>query len=237
MARVLVTRPQPGAQTTAGKLRLLGHEPIVLPLSEVRALTAVFPDAAAVDAVAITSANAVRFLPRQEIIRLADKPCFAVGERTARAASDAGFADVRASGGDGEDLAGLIASRMRRGSRVLYPCGRVRRPEFEAALASAAIRCVAIEVYDTVFPDIDPRVLRPLLGDSPPDVALVYSARSARALYRLVATGGASPCFQTTLFFCLSQQVADALGTIDPSRIYCSDEPSEDALLARLPAA
>ena len=59
--RVLVTRPQPGADRTAARLQEAGFEPIVLPLSEIVAVAPALP-ASLPGAVAISSANAVRLL-------------------------------------------------------------------------------------------------------------------------------------------------------------------------------
>src|SRR5262245_13133093 len=93
--RVLVTRPEPGASRTARRLAEQGFEPVVLPLTEIRALPSDhFPDAANVDAVAVTSANAIRHAPRPLISTLAGKPVFAIGGETARAVKNAGFATV-----------------------------------------------------------------------------------------------------------------------------------------------
>src|SRR5688572_14398609 len=81
LAKVLVTRPQPGAARTARRLAELGHRPVELPLTRTVALPV---EAASfdrpVDAVAVTSANALRHAPPELVARLADRPCFAVGE-------------------------------------------------------------------------------------------------------------------------------------------------------------
>src|SRR5262245_13671221 len=93
--RVLVTRPEPGASRTARRLAEQGFEPVVLPLTEIRPLPADhFPDSANIDAVAATSANAIRHAPRRLISTLTGKPVFAVGGGTARATRNAGFATV-----------------------------------------------------------------------------------------------------------------------------------------------
>ena len=51
MTRLLVLRPQPGADTTAARARALGFEPVIAPLFEVRAVPWDAPDPAAYDAV------------------------------------------------------------------------------------------------------------------------------------------------------------------------------------------
>ncbi len=85
--RVLVTRPGPQAVRTARRLAELGYEPVILPLTQTVALpvdVASLPDR--IDAVAVTSANALRCAPAALLARLAGERCFAVGEKTARQA-------------------------------------------------------------------------------------------------------------------------------------------------------
>ena len=63
--RIWVTRAEPGASATAGRLRALGLDPLVSPVLEVRPLeAAIDTDGAA--ALAFTSANAVRAFAARE---------------------------------------------------------------------------------------------------------------------------------------------------------------------------
>src|SRR3546814_18306225 len=59
MARVLVTRPQPGADTTAERLSALGHDVRTAPLFTVHSLQW-SPPGEVIDALMVTSANAMR---------------------------------------------------------------------------------------------------------------------------------------------------------------------------------
>ena len=132
--RVLVTRPRPDAERTAARLAALGHEPIVVPLQDILPL----PDAgvpATVDAVAVTSANALRQAAPALVRMLAAKPCFAVGRQTASVARDCGFGDVREGPGEAAGLAGFVGSALRQGSRLAYLCGRKRKDVLEHMLA------------------------------------------------------------------------------------------------------
>lgn len=235
MARVLVTRPEPGATATVRRLAVGGHEPVVLPLSEVRALSLALPPPGTVDVVAATSANALRHLPAATDTLLA-RPCYAVGGRTADAARQAGFTDIRAAAGDGAALAAMIAAAEPAGATVLYLCGRVRRPEFERALAQAGLVVHVAEVYDTAF--IEPgRAVTALAGNrASVDAVLLYSPETARAMAAIVATGGVDSRLAKASFLCLSAQVAAALGTVGRARTYVAVEPTEDALLALLPS-
>src|SRR3546814_6599407 len=82
MARVLVTRPQPGADTTAERLSALGHDVRTAPLFTVHSLQW-SPPGEVIDALMVTSANAMRLSgPLPEAWRAL--PCYAVGEATAK---------------------------------------------------------------------------------------------------------------------------------------------------------
>ena len=83
--KLLIVRPQPGADESAKRARALGLEPIVAPLFETRALDWIQPDPGDFDAILLTSANAAR-LGGDGLKPFLALPCYAVGERTAAAA-------------------------------------------------------------------------------------------------------------------------------------------------------
>ena len=58
--KILVLRPQPGADETAARARALGLELVVAPLFAVAPLAWTPPDPAGFDAVMLTSASAAR---------------------------------------------------------------------------------------------------------------------------------------------------------------------------------
>lgn len=120
MTRVLVTRPEPGAGETAARLAARGHAPLVLPLFET-AVTGWAPPDDVPDAVMLTSAAATRH-GGPGLAAYFGLPCFCVGERTAAAAREAGFTDVRAPQvRDGGALLSAIAATGHRG--ILHLAG------------------------------------------------------------------------------------------------------------------
>src|SRR5262245_41571800 len=94
---IWITRAQPGADATAGRVRALGREPLVAPLLEVSPAGGGPIDLAGVGALAFTSANGVRAFAAREAGR--GLAVFSVGAATAAAARAAGFAEVAASDG------------------------------------------------------------------------------------------------------------------------------------------
>lgn len=235
--RVLVTRPQPGAEATRRGLAALGFEPILLPLTRTGGVEiSTLPDVTSFDAVAVTSANALRHAPAALLAACGDKPCFVVGRETAAAARKAGFADPQVGPGDAGGLARLVADRCGGGARVLYLCGKVRLPLFEAELARAGLVVAALETYDTWPLGIGAKDLSAASGSRPIGAALLHSAESARLLAGIAADPDAGHVLGDTRFFCLSPRIAAALEGIETSRIAVAADPDEQALFDLLGA-
>ncbi len=230
--RVLVTRPEPGATRTMRRLRDLGFEPILLPLTETVTLP-VGADAVAGDAVAVTSANAVRHAPGELIAALAALPCHAVGHRTAETARAAGFGSVNEGPGDAEKLAETIAVGLS-GKTIVYLTGRVRFPAFEARLKQAGIAVRAIETYDTIALDYSDAAIRARLSGQPVDAVLLYSAKAAAAMQVLARRLELHDLFEKTETFALSGRIASAFGDAASKETRVAPEPQEEALLELL---
>ncbi len=232
--RVLVTRAEPDATETARVLEASGYQPLIVPLSEIRPLpvelSALPPDLATV---ATTSANAVRNLPHPLASALKSAHCYCVGEKTAEAARRAGFADIVEGRGDAEQLAAAIIASGAPGP-VVYLCGRLRRPTFEAALASAGIKVLPLETYDTVAAPLDEATALEALGGMAVDAALVYSLTAAEALARLSRLPAVSRLLETTEICCISGRVAAELRSSGFTRVRTATEPTEAGLLSIL---
>lgn len=227
MTRVLVTRPKADAVRTAARLRAAGHEPLVLPLTEIRPVTVAGASWEGFDAIALTSANAVRMAPAARLKRIVGLSCFVVGESTAAAARSAGFGAVTVADGEAESLAALVAAGTRTAARILYLCGKVRRAAFEQAVSASGRTVEMVETYDTVrYRPPVPDVLG-VLGDRPLDAALVYSPLSGEALADLVDEPDLAPLFRETVFLCISARAAAAFRD-RPMRV--ATRPDEDAL-------
>jgi uroporphyrinogen-III synthase len=169
--KLLIVRPQPGADETAKRARALGLEPIVAPLFETHPLDWVPRDPGGFDAILLTSANAAR-LGGEALLPLLALPCYAVGERTAEAARAAGFANVMAGPSDG---AALAAMAERDGARaMLHLGGRDHVP-----LAGAT--------HIAVYASEPSGALPANLGEV---LVLVHSARAAERLAGLATDRG-----------------------------------------------
>lgn len=234
MRRVLVTRPEPGASRTARQLLAAGFQPVLLPLTDTVALPVdggAVPDDAV--AVAITSANAVRHAPKELIAALAALPCHAVGERTAKAAREAGFLWVGEGQGSAEVLADSLAGDLL-GKTIVYLCGRVRFPAFEQRLAAAGVQVHAVETYDTPAVGYSDEAILERLSGQPVDAVLLYSAKAAAAVQVLASRPALQGLFEKTWFFALSARIAAPLDDPASERTRIAAQPDEEALLALL---
>jgi uroporphyrinogen-III synthase len=230
--RVLVTRPQPGGDGTAARLQAAGYEPIVMPLTEIIGVAAELPSSLP-RAVAISSANAVRHAPASLVSMLARAPVFAVGDKTAAAARQAGFAHVRSSASNAADLARDIVAAAGPEAPIVYVAGRVRLDALEVELAAAGCEVRVIETYDTRQRAPSPQEMTQLEG-RPVDFALVYSTKGADSLARLVAPR-AGTIFADTAFICISQRIAQNLSQLVSGAVSHAATPDENAMFDLLP--
>lgn len=233
MRRVLVTRPEPGASATARALRQAGFEPVVLPVTEIRPIELTKTALPAFEAVALTSANAIRHAPGWLLASFRTIPVHAVGATTAREARDAGFADVVAGPGDAAALAAAMGEALAPGSAVLYLCGKVRKPDFELGLRGRGIHVIPIETYDTVPSDIADEEADKL-GASQLFAVLLHSAEAAKALAKLATRPAVAHLFESARLIAISRRAAVPAEAVFAGRIVVAREPTEAAMLEAL---
>jgi uroporphyrinogen-III synthase len=235
--RVLVTRPEPSATETARRLIELGFEPVVLPLTETRALPIDrIPDLAGYDAVVATSSSAIRHAPAELLQAFSRIRLFAVGERTAEAGLKAGFRDVEAGGGDADALADHIMRTIPKGSRLLYLCGRLRTGALAERLREAGLTVTVLEVYDTVPVEHARDAAIAAIGERPIDAALVYSAYGAAMLSQVAARPELAPLLANARLLCISARATEALAPELQLRAEIAQAPDEKALFRLLGA-
>jgi len=179
--KILVLRPQPGADETAARARVLGLEPVVAPLFAVGPLDWTAPDPADFDSVMLTSASAAR-QAADGLTPFRSLPCYAVGEATAAAAGEAGFADVRVGPDDGASLLPMMAQDGAR--RAFHPCG-----EDHLAFDHPGIAIHRVAVYTAQAAGALSLEAQSALLEGA--VALLHSPRAARLFAALAIERGA----------------------------------------------
>jgi len=221
--RVWITRAEPGASRTAACLTALGLHPVVTPLLEIRPIPVAAPDLSDVAAIAFTSRNGVTAFAAVSARR--DRPVFAVGEATAAAARETGFAEVRSAAGDLDALARLIRSEgLNPGAVILHPAAREPAGDLAAAVGHTAdVR--PLVVYEAVES-----------GAAAPkacDAVLVHSPRAAWALSTAVTDAAARTCIAVAI----SPNAAAPLAARPFAGLVIADRPEEAALFDALTAA
>lgn len=232
MTRVLVTRPEPDASDTAGRLRALGCEPVLFPLMTMKAVTARLPEAGGLSGMIVTSANALRALAMTDALSpYLGLPLFAVGEKTAMAARQAGFGTVTSADGDAGALIDLMGKRAETGT-YFYPCATKTARDLPKALAGAGLLVIAAEVYCMqAATRLSEDIAAQLSGDGFAG-ALIYSRRMA-ALFAELTELVLTPAQRRALtLICLSENVAAPLVAHGFPRIVLADYPSEEAMMA-----
>jgi uroporphyrinogen-III synthase len=211
--KLLVTRPLPGGEATAQRLRRLGHDVVLMPLLATEAV-AWQPPPDPPSAVMLTSAAAARLAEASAYHTL---PLFAVGAATAAAATGAGFRDVRNAGGTAQALLDHVAASG--AGDILHLAGEDRTP----MTIPDGLRVTTRIVY---------RARRvPLAGWQAVDWVLLYSQRTAAHLAAEVDRLGLAR--DTIALAAISAAAARAAGP-GWRAIATARRPDEDALLAAI---
>ena len=212
--RILVVRPQPGADATAARLTALGHEALVRPLLETRPLAWTLP--APPDAVILTSAAAVLHAgPAADALKAL--AAHAVGDATARAARAAGWTAVTSGPGTVQALLDGLAA-----GRYLHLAGA----EVTPVIVPPTLSLMRVAVYETPLQKLPglPDVAAVLLHS--PRTAAQFAAEWDRLGGRRAAVA----------LFAISDATLAAAGS-GWSKAAFAAEPTESALLAMLPKA
>jgi len=232
--RVLLTRPEPDAQRTAAALRARGHEVIIAPLLHIEILPDADLGAGPWAAILVTSANAVRAIAAdRRRAGLQTVPVFAVGQRSAQAMREAGFADVASADGNVSDLANLVAARMKPGMPLLYLAGEERSGDLAGVLRAWNFTVQTVLVYRAVAAaTLPPHASDALTAGI--DAVLHFSRRSAEAYVNVARDAGGEDALTKPLHLCLSGRIAEPLTGAGATKIRIAGRPEEAALLELL---
>jgi uroporphyrinogen-III synthase len=235
--RLLVTRPQPDAERSAAALRARGHATVVAPLLRIETVDGVEIGSGPWTAILVTSANAAAAVARhRRFPELKNLPVLAVGERSAQAMRDMGFADVISAGGGMGELTRLAAGRLTRGARLLYLAGAERSGDLAGDLAARNFAVQTVVIYRALAAEALPPAAAEALAAGI-DGVLHFSKRSAEAYVKAAqAAGFIDSGINNPVHFCLSAQVAEPLIQAGAAKVRVAASPDEAALLALIPA-
>jgi uroporphyrinogen-III synthase len=227
--RIAVTRPEEDAGPLKARLEAMGHQAVIVPLLEIRPRHDVEIPALPWQAIAVTSANGIRSLPRAH--GLAKFRILTVGPQSLKAAAEAGFA-AEAHGGDVNGLAAFIRAALDpKAGPILYLSGAETAGDLEGQLKAAGFDCRRVILYDAV-PAASLGQAETSLTSGEIDGVMLYSPRSAKIWRALVETAGLSHQAGRIRNFCLSRNVASVLP--DGWHREIPETPDEQAMLALL---
>ena len=240
---VLVTRPQPDDEATALSLRARGFEVLLAPMLRFEPVAFRDDGEAGYGAVVVTSANALRGLaPNLGNSRLLKLPLFAVGEHTAAAARDAGFANVIAAGGDAVALRECVLAAVKRKtlkktSPLLYLAGADLARDLAGELGARGFTVVTQTTYRMVPVSSLPRETCDAFAANRVEAVLNYSGRSARAFLEAARSAGVEISALSLPQCCISAGVAAVVRDAGAGQVVVAASPDENALFGALDRA
>lgn len=227
--RVAVTRPEEDAGPLTAKLTAMGHAVVMAPLLAIRPRDNVSIPDLAWQAIAVTSANGIRALPRDHT--LTSFRILTVGPQSLKQATAAGFT-AEAHGGDVTGLAAFIRDQLDpKAGPILYLSGAETAGDLEGQLKAAGFDCHRVVLYDAAPAETLGGVAAALDAGAL-DAVLLYSPRSARIWRGLVEAAGLAERARPLRHLCLSRNVAAALP--EGWNVAVSTSPDEAAILALL---
>ena len=231
--KVLITRPQSEAAALDGRLAALGHESISCPLLIIKPRLNVSVDLDGAQAIAITSAAAIRALGWLDQDR--GLPIYAVGSATAHAAQDMGYYAVHIGGGDVGALGTLMIETLDpTAGAIVHPRGATVAGDLEGTLTKAGFNVRAPVLYDAMHTTMLPDAGRAALESGALEAVLFFSPKTARTFVEVVTEAGLKDSCKNIEAICLSPAGAKAAALLPWRQVRASDEPTQDSLLTML---
>ena len=224
-ASIIITRPKAAADRLAIRLaEPVGPacEIVCSPVIEIMAVPATVGKIA-YHGVIFTSVHGVLHAPDMT----AKKTCWCVGEMTARAAGEAGYA-VKHHAMDAETLLADLAGMQVEGP-LLHLRGTYTRVDLAQRLADAGIPCDDLVVYKQDARSLSTQARATLEGETPVILPL-YSPRSAA----LVADQG--PFAAPITVVAISDATAHAAAGLAPENVVVAGRPDGVAMIAAIVA-
>ena len=231
--RLLVTRPEPDATRQAETLAARGHEAVVAPLLLIEPARDVNLDFASAQAMIVTSRNALRALASHPDLAASVRlPLFAVGEATAKAAMELGFAKVTAGPGTGEELSRLISDTLDpKAGALVHLAGETVAFDLKSELQARGFTIRQPVLYRTVPATRLPESVLSLLSAGKLDGVVLMSPRTAAIFAALVVRHDAVTQASRLDCYCLSAAVAQAVEPLK-ARVIVAARPREEDILA-----
>ncbi len=228
---VLVTRPEGDGEALRERLEALGVTVSLAPMIEIRPVAGEI-DFDGVQALMVTSANALRAVSSIPGSALS-LPLYAVGDKTAERARDAGFRTIVAGPSDGLDLVALIGRQLdpTKGA-ILHLAGDVLAIDPAPLLAAQSFAYRKATVYDSIAADRLTDTTQRYLRNGEIDAVILMSPRTTEVFTRLVQSAGLQQQARNLTYICLSPAVAAPLAPLDAGNVIIASRPRMEEVLA-----
>ncbi len=205
------------------------HEPMLT----IERMTDVAIDTTGVQGLLFTSSNGVRAFASLSEVR--DLPAFAVGDATARACRDAGFAQVHSASGDVDALANYVIEHCQPpNGRLVQIAGTVSAGDLAGALRAAGFVIDRVPIYQAQAATAIRPETRTAMKNGRIDAVLFFSPRTASTFVTLAQGAGLEDACRNINAFCLSPAVAKRAAALPWKRVTIAAEPTQAALLSSL---
>jgi uroporphyrinogen-III synthase len=232
---VLVTRPRGEAEAFAAVLAARGHDSVLAPLLDIVLDETARIDLGGVRAVLFTSANGVRAWAR--LGAPCESEAFCVGDATAQAAREAGFALVHSAGGDVAALAELVRSKLSPlDGALLHAAGSALAGDLSGDLAKDGYEVRRVQLYRQDVATTLPFGAVQALRDARIDAVTFFSPRTAETFVRLAKQADLLGALAGTRALALSQAALDVAREEGATwkSAHAAEVPTESALLDAL---
>ncbi len=235
--RVLITRPRAAATALAARVAELGHEALLEPLLTITEE----PEASARLAGALDGAQALLFTSTNGVASFAgasgrrDLRVLAVGDGTAAAARQSGFAEVESAQGDVTALVTLVAERLKPGAgALLHASGHKVAGDLAGRLGRLGFTVRSVPLYRAIAAGVLSAPTVAAFRTGKIDAALFFSPRTAASFVMLARAAGIERSCSRTAGVALSPAVAAELEGLGWRQVLVADAPTEAAVLTAL---
>ncbi len=231
---VLVTRDRESSTAITRRLEELGHTCLYAPMLRIHAVEGAPAPPAGCQAMLVTSANAIRGLPKDFLVP--NLRVLTVGDATAAAAREAGFRQVESADGDAAELERLALRRLDPAAgTLLYIRGRDVRGDLVQNLGRGRFRVEERIVYRAEPVSEMPADVVQQTNSGGIDAALLLSRRAAENFARLL-----TPSLRNGLaharILALSPAIAEPVADMGLEKVEYADHPDIESLLSMLAA-
>jgi uroporphyrinogen-III synthase len=231
--RILVTRPIDDSLETAERLAARGHESVIAPLLAIHFRDGDEVSLDGVQAILVTSANAIRALVRRTQRR--DVPVFAVGRQSAEEARAAGFSDVRnAEGGSGALAVAATKWSDPSGGALLHVSGADVAGDLAGSLEDHGFTVRREILYEAIAVEGLPGAAQSAIRSKKIDAVLLFSARSSQAFAEGVMAAGLKRACTSLVAVAISPTAAAPLSDLAFREVRIPSSPNQDAMLVLL---